>query len=725
MADLNTGESEELGSTLAVQEADDEAEPQPVAARPDRRLWLLAVFPALLAAAAFAAVVQNPFVDWDDSFNFINNPDYRGLGWAQIRWDWSTLHMGVYQPLSWMLFSAEYVASGLNPRGYHITSLLLYVASTVVLYWLTVVLLTRSRPGGEPVTPVWVIHAASALAVALFVVHPLRTEVVAWVSCQPYVPCGLFCMLAVLAYLHAHPEGQRTRVGWVVVAFLLFAMALLFKAAAIGLPLVLLILDAYPLRRLGPDPDRPGGSPVGRVVAEKLPFLALSLVFVAVALRAKEGVLIPARVQPGGIASRLAHACYSACFYPLKTIVPVSLTAYYPLPDRIVWYEPRFVLSAVVVVGVSLILVGLRRRLPGLLAAWASYLALLVPNSGLTRIGASLVADRYSYIAMIGLVAVLAAGCAALLWPRRAAVPRGVVAVVGLGLLAGLTVLSVRQCLTWRNTVALWRHAIAHTRRPTPEMYLYLGLAQFASEGPTAAVPTLMRAAELGPADPEIQTSLGSMLSSEGRFDEAADHLALATRLKPESVQAHTQLGRNRFLQGQGEAATAALRRAVELSPDDPTPRKTLGGVLFAQGQYALAADQFRRLVERSPEDSEAHYELGVCLLRQSRLDEADAQLTEALRLKPDYAEAINDLGAVRASEGRLEAAARQFAEALRLKPELADAHYNTALLLALEGQFARAEEHLVRALKSRPKHALAQRALEAVRKAGARAGGP
>src|SRR5262249_42631508 len=228
----------------------------------------------LLVVAAFLPVLGNDFVNWDDQVNFLGNPDFRGLGWPQVRWAWTTFLLGVYQPLAWLLLEAQYVVGGPDPRGYHLVSLLLHAANAVALYALTAALLARCRPHIFLHGP-WARALGAGLAPALFAVHPLRVEAVAWASCQPYLPCALFSMLAVLAYLRAVDEGPSPRWGWLAASLALAAAAMLSKAVALSLPAVLVILDVYPLRRLGGGPGRWLGPSARKVWLEKLPFFAL------------------------------------------------------------------------------------------------------------------------------------------------------------------------------------------------------------------------------------------------------------------------------------------------------------------------------------------------------------------------------------------------------------------------------------------------------------------
>ena len=210
----------------------------------DRRTWLVAVPLAVLVIAAFIPVLDNGFVNWDDDINFLDNVHFRGLGLAQMKWACTTFWLGAYQPLAWLLFEAQYVFWKLDPHGYHLTSVILHAVNAVVLYVLTMTLLRRCLPDLCKKGP-WTCCLAAGVATGLFAVHPLRVEAVAWVSCQPYLPCALFSMLAVLAYLRGFEMSPYPRWGWLVATFVLFVAALLFHAVAVSMPLVLLILDVY------------------------------------------------------------------------------------------------------------------------------------------------------------------------------------------------------------------------------------------------------------------------------------------------------------------------------------------------------------------------------------------------------------------------------------------------------------------------------------------------
>jgi tetratricopeptide (TPR) repeat protein len=666
----------------------------------------MAVVLVVLVVLAFFPCLRNDFVDsWDDDKNFLNNLSYRGLGWSQLVWDWTSFQLGVYQPLAWMILGAEYLLFGLQPWGYHLASLVLYALDTVVLFVLVLTLLIRCRPGWEKEAP-GVLVLAAGLAVALFAVHPLRTEVVAWASCQPYLPCALFAMLTVLAYLRAFPADAAPRRDWFWAAFGLFAAALLSKAVAVSLPLVLLILDVYPLRRLGGGPGRWFGPAVRRVWWEKAPFVALSVLFMGLAVhgRVQEHHLAP--VQDFGVAARIAQACYGIGFYVLKALVPWNLTAYYPIPERVVWYELPYVGYIVGTVAVSVAVYLLRRRWPGLLAVWLSYLVILAPNLGLVRIGGQIAADRYSYIAMMGVVVLAAAGLVRVFHlqvARRAWPVAAVGSVASVGVLLTLIVLNWGQCQIWRTSEVLWRHALAHGASRSCIAHNNLG-ADLARRGRLAeADAEYLESLRLDPTYAPAHVGRGAVLGRQGRLAEAEAEYTESLRLDPTYAPAHLDQGVLFERQGRLLEAEAEYRESLRLDPTFALANNNLGALLEKQGRLAEAQAKYLAILRRNPADAAAHNSLGAVLRKQGQLEDARREFSEVLRLNPGDAEAHNNLGLILLRQGRSEEAGQEFSESVRLNPDFAEVHTNLGVVLKAQGRLDEARAEFAAAVRINP----------------------
>src|SRR5712691_10045002 len=288
--------------------------------------WLVPALIALVTFAAFLPTLQNQFVSWDDTDNFLDNPHYRGLAWTHLRWMWTT-HRGHYIPLTWMTLGLDYLLWGMNPFGYHLTSLLLHAANAVVFFFVVHRILTLALP--SPSERGHALALSAGFAALVFAIHPLRVESVAWVTERRDVLSGLFYLLTILMYLWACERGARGR-GWYWLSVAAFVCALLSKSMVVNLPVVLLILDVYPLRRLG---GAVGwwSEPARRIYVEKIPFVLLAAAASAIAVIAQSSVHAAASLAQLSVPGRLAVAAYGLGFYPRKMVVPVKLSPLYEL----------------------------------------------------------------------------------------------------------------------------------------------------------------------------------------------------------------------------------------------------------------------------------------------------------------------------------------------------------------------------------------------------------
>ena len=567
---------------------------------PGRRVgpWVAAGV-ALAAFGAFLPVLGNGFVDqWDDQTNFLLNHAFRGLGWPNLRWALTTTLQGAYQPLAWVLFEAEYAAWGLDPRGYHLASLVLHAADAALFYALTRAVLARAVPGCEPRSRL-AVPLASGLAAAVFAAHPLRVEVVAWVSCQPYLPCAGLAVLSVLAYLRSC-DGGPVKPGWRLASLALYAAALGCKAVPVGLPVVLLVLDRSVLDRAG------AGRPLRGLLFEKVPYLLPAVVASWMAVEAKSS---EARGGPPGrpawtLARRAATAGYGLSYYLERTAWPGGLSAYHFRPDPVEPAAPPFAgrLAAVAALGVAALL--LRRRWPAVPAALAAYAALLAPNLGVVPHGLMLVADRYAYVATMPLFVVAAgvlARCVAA--SRRPAAAGAAAAVAGLGLVAVLGGMSWSLCRTWRDSQALWSHA------------LDVGSGR----------------------DALLESNLGVELYEAGRVREGLAHLRKAVAINPADAGARENLGVALLKQGDEGRGVEQLAEAVRLAGGRSDFRHQLGLALARRGRLVEAAGQLREAARLRPDHPDAHASLGQVLVDLGRREDAIAEFTRALVLAPGH----------------------------------------------------------------------------------------
>jgi protein O-mannosyl-transferase len=694
MGELNVAGTVSLGPNAPVPRHDPFVNRQAFA-----RFLGLAVW--LAVSAAFLPVLMNAWVIFDDDGNFLENVDYRGFGGPQIWWAWTTFKLGVYQPLSWMLLELQYLVFGLEPRGYHLTSLLLYGLVAIALYAVTATVLARvvgpaSSPGSAAIL------FASALASALFMVHPLRVEVVAWASCQPYLPCALFCLLSVLAYLRAFRDGSEPNLRWLAAAWALFFAALLSKAVAVTLPVVLIILDIAVLHRQRTGQWR---DLLRRLVwREKAPFIALSAIFQVLAILAKRRNESLSSIRDYGPLARVVQACYSTLFYLAKTIWPGGLAAFYPLPRpsaKLLSYP--YILLVPAFVGLTLLIVMLRRRWPGLLWSWAAFLVILAPNAGLLRIGNQIAADRYSFLAGMPLVLPASYGLfKSIEWCRGRTDRLAVLAGLCASILLVWSGLSWQLSRTWRDTGSMWTNVYAHYRQ-NPTVLFNMGMVEERRGRLQRAKEYYLMALRNDPLCADAYNLLGAVLDREGRRDEAFAWYREAVRIEPEYAAAQNNLGSALARQGKLSEARVHFEQAIRLKPDFAMARRNLATALAESGMLRRALVEYAEAARLAPDDAGVRTAYGLALVRAGRLDGAIAQFERAVGLDPNSAAIQVNLGLALDQAGRNGESVARFSEAARLEPGRVDNHLLLASALVKRGELHKAMSAYESALRLDP----------------------
>lgn len=622
--------------------------------RPSLR-WIIPALLPLVVVAVFPLALFGKF-QWDDYPLLVDNSAYRGLAWSNLRWMFSTNLMGHYMPVTWITYGLDYLIWGLDPFGYHLTNLALHAASTTLVYVVALRLFRAAwdHSSGDGADN---LRIGAALAALFFAVHPLRVESVVWITERLDLACGFFYLLAILMYLRS-VEAESTDAGrsrtcyWAAVG--VFVLALLSKSMAVTLPVVLLVLDVYPLRRLRPGVRGWATPGPWRIWLEKVPFMLAAALVSIVAFRMLLSFAPATSWERLGFLERVAVSAYTLAFYLRKTLLPLGLSPLYELFLPVHPYEWRFLLSGAVVLLITGVAVASRRRWPGLLAVWISYGVMLFPVVGIFHKGHQIAADRYSYLPGIGWA--LLAGGAVVLALRRfpSARPgrRALAVIVVFSTVPLLAFATWRQVRIWEDGVSLWRHAV-----------------------------------RIDPTSPIAVANLGWELRARGDLAEAVEQCQRALMLRPDYADAHLNLGLAMAAQGRAAEAEWHLRRVLELTPRSIPARSGLGSLLEAQGRVDEAIAHFRQALQIDPRSARAHNNLGVALARNGHTGEALVAFSEAVRLDPSFGQAQNNLGLALAHLGRLTEARDHFLAAIRSEPGFVEAERNLAQTRRLLGR--------------------------------------
>jgi len=506
--------------------------------------WALAV--AAVVFIAFVGVLKHKFVSWDDDGFLYLNPHFRGLGWPQLHWMFTTFLKGPYQPIVWLSYAVDYLLWGMDPAGFHLTNLLWHCANAALLFLLCQKLLTIAAPRTEAAPRAW----AAGFAALTFALHPLRMEAVAWASARRDLMSGFFFLCALLCHLKGHEEPAREK-SWSGLTFICYCLCLLAKAMGIGLPLVLAVLDAVILER--------------RVRWKDL--LPYALPAAATAVLAWHGQAVTGAMKTAagfGWQQRLAQACYAHAFYLVKTFWPSQLAPMYEFSMNFDPLARRFLASAALILAVAGAALALRRRWPALWAAWLCYFVLLAPVLGAVKFGTQLVADRYSYLPSLAW-SVLAAAALLELARCRPNFSRPLV-LGGAVLVSSLGVLGSHQLSFWQDSETLYRRIL-----------------------------------DVDPSQAMARNNLGLVLETEGRLPEALDQYRLALGARPRFASAHNNLGTALLRLGRLEEAEGEFRAAMDGDPGLPESYNNLGLLLAHRRRYDEALSMFETALRVEP----------------------------------------------------------------------------------------------------------------------------
>ena len=569
-----------------------------------RRELLICLFLIVATLLVFGQVRNYEFFSWDDLGYVRDNPAIQaGLSCKSVVWAFSTTRVGLWLPVTWLSFMLDFELYGLNAGGYHLTNLLLHLANTLLLF------LVLKRMTGA--------LYRSAFVAALFALHPLHVESVAWVTERKDVLSTLFWMLTLWAYTRYVDTPSLHRY---LLALLAFSLGLMAKPMLVSLPFVLLLLDYWPFDRLQygqvysadlqakESMDFHGKRlPYHRLLWEKVPFFIFSAACSVVTFFAQKSAKAVASLDGMSVTTRFANALVSYVKYMGKMVWPRNLAVLYPHPgDSLPLWQ---ILGAgLLLTAISVLVIWAARRHHRYPAVgWLWYLFTLVPVIGLVQVGLQAMADRFTYVPLIGLFIVIAWGVPELM--KRYGHRQILLGVGSMAVLTGLSISSWFQVRYWENSITLYEHAI----QVTTNSYL-----------------------------PHL--NLGVALFDLGKIDEAISHYQEVLRIKPNNAEAHNNLGVAVIKLGKIEAAIAHYLRAIQLEPQYAEAHNNLGNALAEQGKLNEAITYYSQALKIKPTYVKAHNNLGVALARQGRFDKAIARFKKALELQPDYAQARDNL---------------------------------------------------------------------------------
>ena len=614
-----------------------------------KKTLVLSIYFALTVSAllVFWQVRNFDFVNYDDDlYVYENQHIVSGLTFDNIKWALTSGQAVNWHPLTWLSLMLDCQLFGPGPAGFHLTNLFFHIVNTLLLF-LVLKQMTNA---------IW----QSAFVAALFALHPMHVESVAWITERKDVLSTLFWLLTMAAYLR---YVKRPGVLSYLLTLFVFALGLMSKPMLVTLPFVLLLLDYWPLER---KISRRLLVSAGRLTAEKIPFFALSVISSVITFLVQRSSGVVVGINIISLNNRIANAVLSYVRYLYKMIWPQNLAIYYPFNAAAGIQLWQTAACALLLLGISVFVVYLGRNQRYLFLGWFWFVVTLVPVIGIVQVGRQAYADRYTYIPYIGLFIMLAWSLPQLLskWPQRKI-------ALGLSMIIVLTTLGIcayRQTSHWKNSFTLFSHAIEVTQNN------YIAC-----------------------------NNLGAAYDDIGRWPEAIKSYNQAIIFNPNYLIAYNNIGNVYTKLGRYTEAIEVYKNAIRIKPDYAEAHNNLGIAYGNLGRNTEAIEAYKNAIRIRPNYAEAHFGLGFTYYKLGRYQESIKACKQAIKIKPDYAEAHNNLGVTYGKLGRLPEAIEAFKQAIKLKPDYIEAHKNlgVAYLVIGDKNSAMAEYNILKSLNS------------------------
>jgi tetratricopeptide (TPR) repeat protein len=633
-----------------------------------RRVTLVYLLLALATSAVYCEVVWFDFTNYDEFFMILKNPIVQsGVTLQGTLWALTTSWFEYWHPVTWLSHMLDCELFGLRPGWHHAISLAFHVANTLLVF------AVLKRMTGALLR--------SAIVAALFGLHPLHVESVAWIAERKDLLSAFFFLLSLGAYTrfveHAKLQDPKAKL-WYRLSLLSFAFALMSKPMAMTLPFVLLLLDYWPLERLELDVAKSPWNAFGSLLREKFPFFALTLAscFVTyVGVKAGGNFLSAEKVS---WSLRLSNVPVSYARYLGKLVWPADLVVLYPMPQHWVFWQVAG--AVLLLVGLTIWVVLRARSAPYLVVGWFFFLGVLVPTIGLLQVGFQSIADRYTYIPFIGLFIAVVWALAEATKGRPWRTP--LLFTLTVSTLAVCSLLTWHQADFWRNSLNLWTHCVSVTPENAIARYNLGYVLQYQGKLEQAK-DHYLQALRLRPDHLEANLNLGTLLVLDRKMVEATNYFVKTLRLKPDYAAAHANMGLALRELGDYDGAMAHCAEAIRLNPTRFEPFNDMARSLSARGRSADSLYYYSESLQRNPANPQTHFYLGLDQLTLGQINEAVSSLNEAVRLAPGWPDAHLQLAIALAASGATSNAVAQYREALRLDSSLPVALNNLAWILA------------------------------------------
>lgn len=717
-----------------------------------RAPFYLSLLAALITLLVYIPALRNDFVAWDDDVNVYANPHIRSLDPSFLKWAFSDITISYWQPLTWISHALDYAVWGLNPTGHHLTNIILHSLNTFLVVLLIIRLLEEA-----PLPDRRFILIAAGVAGLLFGIHPLHVESVAWVTERKDLLCTMFFLLSCVAYTkyaqavrisasdrETAYSGAKSNAGRGLQAFrrkpyllslAFFTLALASKPMAVTLPVVLLLLDWYPLGRIR--------SPKNAIapLVEKIPFLALGFIasIGAVAHKTPAEVISLAELT---ITGRILMAAKALIFYLYKMVLPFGLSPYYPDPETVSARSFEYPAAVILVCGITAACIILARKHRMFLAVWGYYIVTLLPVLGIVKTKAVTIADRFTYLPGLGPFLLAGLG-AAWLWQRVESLKqfgramKWLAPAMALAICILLTHITLRQTAIWKDSITFWSYVIGKEPLRAPVAYNNRGTAfkdkgqldraiedftkliaidkkspgaynnrgiVFREAGQLArALDDHTTAIALKPGHPDSYNARGLVYKELGRTDLAIEDFNTAVRLAPDYADAYTSRGWTYKEMGQIGRAMEDYNTAIALDPMRYVAFNNRGMLYQETGRPDLAIEDFTRAVKLNPSFAEGYVNRGLAFEQAGQIDRAIEDYTLAIKANPSFANAYNNRGLLFERTGMLDRALGDLNTAISLNPAGAEAYNNRGLVYEDMGRFELAADDYSSAIRLRP----------------------